>query len=209
MSGTTDQPEIPPEEVERVFKKLDQEAESAGYHLNPDTTFTLGLIEGMLVNERRYGYWACPCRLASGRKSEDLDIICPCDYRDADLSEYGACFCALYVSQEVKDGKRKARRIPERRPAEKPDAETEPSASGAAERAAGGEEAGAAGGSAGGAADREQARADAPAGSAAPDADLKYPVWRCRVCGYLCARDGPPDVCPICKAKKERFERFL
>lgn len=35
-----------------------------------------------------------------------------------------------------------------------------------------------------------------------------YPVWRCRVCGYLCARDGPPEVCPICKAKKDRFERF-
>src|SRR3989304_3045643 len=32
---------------------------------------------------------------------------------------------------------------------------------------------------------------------------LPLPVWRCRVCGYLCARDGPPEVCPICKAKKE------
>ena len=203
MSGTTDQPEIPPEEVERVFKKLDQEAESAGYHLNPDTTFTRGLIEGMLVNERRYGYWACPCRLASGRKSEDLDIICPCDYRDADLSEYGACFCALYVSQDVKDGKRKARRIPERRPAEKLSAETEPPAASAAE------------GSAGSPAEntpaaKEPARAETPAGSApAGAAELKYPVWRCKVCGYLCARDGPPEVCPICKAKKERFERFL
>jgi rubrerythrin len=34
------------------------------------------------------------------------------------------------------------------------------------------------------------------------------PIWRCRVCGYLCARDNPPGVCPICKAKKDRFERF-
>jgi rubrerythrin len=39
--------------------------------------------------------------------------------------------------------------------------------------------------------------------------DLAYPVWRCRVCGYLCARDGPPGVCPVCKAEKDRFERFL
>ena len=38
---------------------------------------------------------------------------------------------------------------------------------------------------------------------------LPLPVWRCKVCGYLCARDEPPDVCPVCKAKKERFERFL
>lgn len=205
MSGAADRPEIPPEEVERVFRKLDEEAESAGYHLNPDTTFTLGLIEGMLVNERRYGYWACPCRLASGRKSEDLDIICPCDYRDADLSEYGACFCALYVSQDVKDGKRKARRIPERRPAEKASAAEEPAAEGPAQGGAAGpaENTPARSGSA-------PARAETPAGSApAGAADLKYPVWRCKVCGYLCARDGPPEVCPICKAKKERFERFL
>ncbi len=33
-------------------------------------------------------------------------------------------------------------------------------------------------------------------------------VYRCTVCGYLCARDEPPDLCPICRAKKERFEEF-
>ena len=38
---------------------------------------------------------------------------------------------------------------------------------------------------------------------------LSYPVWRCRVCGYLCARDNPPETCPICKAGKDRFERFM
>ena len=38
---------------------------------------------------------------------------------------------------------------------------------------------------------------------------LPLPVWRCKVCGYLCARDEPPELCPICKAHKERFERFM
>jgi rubrerythrin len=38
---------------------------------------------------------------------------------------------------------------------------------------------------------------------------LPLPVWRCKVCGYLCARDAPPEVCPICKVKKTRFERFI
>jgi rubrerythrin len=38
---------------------------------------------------------------------------------------------------------------------------------------------------------------------------LPLPVWRCRVCGYLCAREAPPEVCPVCKAKKDRFERFM
>jgi ferredoxin-thioredoxin reductase catalytic subunit len=110
--------EVAREDIEGLQKRLDREAESAGYHLNPDREFTLGLIQGLLVNERRYGYWACPCRLASGVKAEDLDIICPCDYRDPDLAQYGTCYCALYVSQEIVDGKRRATRIPERRPAE-------------------------------------------------------------------------------------------
>jgi rubrerythrin len=34
------------------------------------------------------------------------------------------------------------------------------------------------------------------------------PVWRCKVCGYLCARPQPPLKCPVCKADKDRFERF-
>jgi rubrerythrin len=33
-------------------------------------------------------------------------------------------------------------------------------------------------------------------------------VWRCKVCGYLCARAAPPETCPICKVPRERFEPF-
>jgi ferredoxin-thioredoxin reductase catalytic chain len=53
------------------------------------------------------------------------------------------------------------------------------------------------------------AAAARPAGSLTADGrQLSHPVWRCNVCGYLCARDHPPQVCPICKAGKDRFSRF-
>ena len=107
--------EVSDQEVEKTYQRLDKQAESAGYHLNPDVEFTKDLVKNLLFNGKRYGYWACPCRLASGKKEEDLDIICPCDYRDPDLTEFGACYCALYVSQEIKDGKKQAEAIPERR----------------------------------------------------------------------------------------------
>src|SRR4030067_497712 len=110
--------DISPEAVNRLYKRLFDEAESSGYHLGPDRDFTMDLVKGLLINEQRYGYWACPCRLASGHKGDDLDIICPCDYRDPDLTDYGACYCALYVSQAVMDGKQKVHSIPERRPQE-------------------------------------------------------------------------------------------
>jgi ferredoxin-thioredoxin reductase catalytic chain len=79
-------------EIDQLYDRLNREAEAAGYHLNPDVDFTKSLVRGMIINERRYGYWACPCRLAEGVMSKDLDIICPCDYRDADLGQYGTCF---------------------------------------------------------------------------------------------------------------------
>jgi len=160
--------------VDALLEKLEREAEASGYRLNPDREFARELVRSLLLNQERYGYWACPCRLAAGVKAEDLDIICPCDYRDADLNEFGACFCALYVSAEVAAGERPAASIPERRPP---------------------------------AAARRAARADGSL--ATPAGRLPLPVWRCKVCGYLCAREEPPGVCPICKAKKERFERFI
>jgi len=164
--------EVPVAEIDRLYERLFREAEGAAYHLNPDVEFTKQLIRSLIINERRYGYRACPCRLASGKKQDDLDIICPCDYRDPDLAEYGACYCALYVSNAVRKGAKKAGSIPERRP---PPAERK----------------------------REtQKKGRKPTG-------LPLPVWRCKVCGYLCAREQPPEVCPICKAKKDRFEQFI
>jgi ferredoxin-thioredoxin reductase catalytic subunit len=169
----SDRIEVTEEEVDKLYERLNREAEASGYHLNPDVEHTKGLVRGLLTNEKRYGYWACPCRLADGVKDEDLDIICPCDYRDPDLNDYGTCYCALYVSDAVLKGKKKLGSIPERRPSS---------------------------------VDKKKAKSKSMAGSIS---SLSQPVWRCRVCGYLCARDQPPEVCPICKAKKERFERFI
>ena len=169
---TTGQAPITQSEIDSRYNKLKSDGQSGGYFLNPDIGFTKELVKGLLVNEKRYGYMSCPCRLASGEKKQDLDIICPCDYRDADLSEYGTCYCGLYVSQAVVNGEKSIGPIPERRSKQ--------------------------------VAVRESESTTQKGLSALP-----LPVWRCRVCGYLCARDGPPELCPICKAKKERFERFI
>ena len=101
------------EEVEKLCSRLGSEARQGGYNLNSDADFVKGLVKGLLVNEKRYGYRACPCRLASGSRERDLDIICPCDYRDPDLEEHGACYCALYVDGEISAGRRDAAPVPE------------------------------------------------------------------------------------------------
>jgi len=165
-----------PTEVIALYQQLKKEAEAGGYNLNPDIVFTLRLVQALLTNERRYGYRACPCRLAFGEKSKDIDIICPCYYRDADLAEYGACYCALYVSEEWINNRVPHQSIPERRP----------------ERFM-----------------RTGYSELGPSSIQPETTKLAYPVWRCRVCGYLCARPEPPGKCPVCKADRERFERFI
>lgn len=162
-------------EIDKLLATLSKSAENAGYHLNPDPEFTRELVKSLLINEQRYGYQACPCRLASGDKNKDMDITCPCDYRDPDLNEYGCCFCALYVSEGVVNGTQKIASIPERRSKD------------------------------------PQTRMIANLGlkQLPSQGPLVFPVWRCTVCGYLCARENPPGACPICKAGQERFEKFL
>lgn len=80
------------EEIHEYRGKLVRDAEAGGYHINPDDSNTMALIEGLVVNKNRYGYPLCPCRLTGGDRYSDLDVICPCDYRDQDLYEYDTCF---------------------------------------------------------------------------------------------------------------------
>jgi ferredoxin-thioredoxin reductase catalytic chain len=76
------------------------------------------LLEGLKINEERFGYPVCPCRPGTGIYDQDRDIICPCDYRDPDVIDYGACYCSLYVDKKMFDAG-KSSPIPERRPVEK------------------------------------------------------------------------------------------
>ena len=44
------------EEIDRMHARLAKDAKQGGYYLNPDIDFVKGLINGLIVNERRYGY---------------------------------------------------------------------------------------------------------------------------------------------------------
>jgi ferredoxin-thioredoxin reductase catalytic subunit/rubredoxin len=164
---------ISQKEIDLLYEKLKKDAEAAGYNLNPDVGFTKALVRGLIVNNERYGYQSCPCRLSVGDIEKDRDIICPCDYRDADLNDYGSCYCGLYVDEDIVKGKKEPKSIPERRSLQDSTVKSSKKVKDLSKL------------------------------------DLKLPVWRCRVCGYLCGRENPPNICPVCKAKKDRFERFF
>ncbi|MDL2269103.1 ferredoxin:thioredoxin reductase [Desulfosarcina sp. OttesenSCG-928-G17] len=103
-----------------LYEKLKKINEPKGYLFSDDKARVSELIAALLVNKERYGYMACPCRLASGNRDQDKDIICPCDYRESDVAEFGSCYCNLYVSQAWNDNVLdRTVYIPDRRPPDK------------------------------------------------------------------------------------------
>ena len=102
-----------------LYEMLRKAQEPKGYFFSDDHQRVMDLMEALLVNKDRYGYMACPCRLASGDKAHDRDIICPCVYREPDVAEFGSCYCNLYVSKEWNAGQIERAYVPERRPPEK------------------------------------------------------------------------------------------
>ena len=174
--------------LEKVRQRAESDAKTYGYYLHPDPKFLQDLLEGLKENEERYGYPSCPCRVASGSLELDRDIICPCDYRDPDVAEYGACYCALYVRKDLYEGKTPINPVPERRPQEKQSRAygikmTAPSSS--AEQAS-----------------QTVKPAQVQVGI------VKKKLWYCKQCGYVVFREDPPYVCPICKAKREMFSQM-
>ena len=171
--------------LEKVRVRAESDAKSHGYYLNPDSKFLKDLLEGLKRNEERYDYPLCPCRLASGKFEFDRDVICPCDYRDPDVEEYGYCYCALYVRKDVFEGKTPIQPIPERRPMEKQVRAYAVSDETSVEKPS----------------ETTVLVTEKPSG-------IKMKMWYCKQCGYVCFREEPPYVCPICKAKREMFARI-
>jgi ferredoxin-thioredoxin reductase catalytic chain len=106
-------------DAQKLYETLKPIQEKQGYFFNNDQALVMELLNGLLVNKERYGYLGCPCRLASGVRERDKDIICPCVYRTPDVQEYGSCYCNLYVSKEWNEGNLPRKYVPERRPPEK------------------------------------------------------------------------------------------
>ncbi len=105
--------------VAKLYEKLKKNQELKGYFFNKDIDRVYELIDALITNRERYGYMCCPCRLSSEDRENDKDIICPCDYREPDVKEYGSCYCNLYVSRERNEKKISRQWVPERRLPEK------------------------------------------------------------------------------------------
>ncbi|PIP43167.1 MAG: ferredoxin:thioredoxin reductase [Deltaproteobacteria bacterium CG_4_10_14_3_um_filter_60_8] len=106
-------------DIELLYNSLRKIQEPKGYFFNRDQQLAMDLLAALYANRRRYGYMSCPCRLAAGDREADRDIFCPCAYREADVAEYGSCYCGLYVSRAWNNDAMAHEYVPERRPVAK------------------------------------------------------------------------------------------
>ena len=101
--------------AEELYALLKPVQEKKGYYFNPDHDWVLDVLSGVLTNKERYGYGSCPCRLAIGQREADREIVCPCTFREEDVTRYGRCYCMLYYDREAAEGRKKVPEvIPER-----------------------------------------------------------------------------------------------
>ena len=76
----------------QLYETLRKIQEPKGYFFNRERDKVFDLLSALLFNRERYGYMCCPCRLASGDREWDRDIVCPCAYREDDIRQYGRCY---------------------------------------------------------------------------------------------------------------------
>ena len=86
------------ETIEKMREWLMREAKSHGYTINPDKQVVEEILAGLAINEKRYGYKACPCRLATGNTSWIAILFASVPIVFWMLKKNGRCYCSLFVS---------------------------------------------------------------------------------------------------------------
>ncbi len=103
-------------EMQDVRAYIEKIARRFGWRVNSRAEMLDPLTQGLMENYNRLGYYNCPCRDSQQDRKLDSDIICPCRYaREADVEEYGYCYCALFFRKDF-DMTGEITMIPDRRP---------------------------------------------------------------------------------------------
>ena len=85
-----------------VWKNFTQQNE---FILNPDRDHVAMIVRGILDNEKKYGLKLCPCRLRNETQENDLELICPCNFKTHSTwlrptsGKKPMCWCGLFVKR--------------------------------------------------------------------------------------------------------------
>ena len=94
------------DELKKVWENFSKDND---FKLNPDQEHVDMIIEGVLLNEEKHGFKLCPCRIRDGSRQRDLELICPCNFKDQETwknpkeGKNSMCWCGLFVKTNNSD----------------------------------------------------------------------------------------------------------
>lgn len=85
---------------ETLKQSMRKYAELQGFLLQPDEKLLDSILTGLLKREEKFGFRYCPCRMVTGDKEKDKNIICPCIYHKDEVKNDGFCKCRLFLRKK-------------------------------------------------------------------------------------------------------------
>jgi ferredoxin-thioredoxin reductase catalytic subunit len=87
------------EDLKRVWKAF---TEKNDFKLNPDQKHVDMIAKGVLKNQDKFGLKLCPCRMRENTRENDLELICPCNFKTHNTwkdENKRHCWCGLFVKK--------------------------------------------------------------------------------------------------------------
>jgi len=76
-------------------------AKQKNYALNPSWMMSTNLEIWLSELEATFGKRYCPCFEPSGDAELNKKMLCPCEFIEDEIKEYGTCHCALFGSADL------------------------------------------------------------------------------------------------------------
>ena len=80
------------EPAKKQQRWMEKYCEQNNYAINPSWMMATNLKSNLCEMEETFGKRYCPCFEPSG----DKEMMCPCEFVEDEIKEYGTCHCALF-----------------------------------------------------------------------------------------------------------------
>jgi len=87
---------------EKFRRAIEEFAKKNEFQINPDREKVKMLLTGLFNNEQNQGLKYCPCRLITKDFTEDLKLVCPCNFIIHETyqgKKDGECWCGLFIKR--------------------------------------------------------------------------------------------------------------
>lgn len=88
-------------QVKKQDRWIQKYTKQKNYALNPSWMMTTNLEIWLSEMEATFGKRYCPCFEPSGNAELDKKMLCPCEFIEDEIKEYGTCHCALFGSVDL------------------------------------------------------------------------------------------------------------